>query len=174
MERACMMSELCYLGAISRTVDRKWFEHARQKIPFLIHHGQVFCSDTTNRLNYFWRQCLRFCLEPLLDSAEGQICKVRVDVGFPLRRRDPEAEHCSVLKPFKSFTANPSLVASSKGEESPRPALQKALLTTAVWLQKESLLTTSTNQLLGTSSGPECRHSGAQQPGEHKDSPHSA
>lgn len=36
-----MMSELCYLGAISSMTDTKLFEHAKQKIPVLIHHGQI-------------------------------------------------------------------------------------------------------------------------------------
>lgn len=33
-----MMSELCYLGAISSMMDTKLSEHARQKILFLIHY----------------------------------------------------------------------------------------------------------------------------------------
>lgn len=37
-----MMSELCYLAAISSMMDTKLFEHVRQKIPFLIQHWQVF------------------------------------------------------------------------------------------------------------------------------------
>lgn len=48
-----MMSELCYLAAISSMMDTKLFEHARQKIPFFNPTLASFCPDIMERPDYF-------------------------------------------------------------------------------------------------------------------------
>lgn len=113
-----------------------------------------------------------------LDPTEGQICPASSEwmqafcLGGEILKQSaaPRWTQC------KDSQSSKSCGRLQRGRWGRRPLetclAEGTLLTARARLQKESLLITSIKKLLGISSGPECWHSSAQQPCQHKDSPY--